>query len=68
MTCNDCGGPPRKMTEAALKRGSQVREPGEALCASCSSSRMLMMRAVDRIPKSLADIKAKRLSLKAVKR
>lgn len=63
MKCSDCGGPPRPMSEAALRKGSQVRESGEQLCPGCSSTRMLMLRAVDRLPVTLADILAKRTSL-----
>lgn len=49
-------------------KGSTVREPGEALCEGCSSRRILMVRAVTRLPSTLADIKAQRLALTAVKR
>lgn len=64
MKCNDCGFPAREMSEAVLKKGSTVREPGEALCEGCSSRRVLMVRAVVKLPSTLADIRAKRLSLK----
>jgi hypothetical protein len=63
LACADCGGPSRPMTEASLKKGSTVREPGEGLCPGCSSSRVLMVRAVDKLPKSLADIKAQRMAV-----
>lgn len=58
--CADCGGAPREMTPAAIRKGSMVREPGELLCAGCSSSRVLMLRKVDALPTKLADIKALR--------
>lgn len=48
------------MSEKALRKGSQVREPGEYLCPGCSSTRVLMVRQCDRLPGNLADIKAMR--------
>lgn len=59
--CADCGFPARFMTDAALRKGSKVREPGEALCAGCSSRRVLMVREVDRIPNNLTQIRALRM-------
>lgn len=49
------------MTEAALRRGSQVREPGEPLCGGCSSRRVLMLRAVESLPDKLDKIRALRI-------
>lgn len=49
------------MTLAALRRGSNVREPGEYLCAGCSSRRVLMVREVEKIPNSIIQIKAMRM-------
>lgn len=63
--CSDCGFPARKMSEAVRKKGGMVREPGEALCASCSSSRVLLMRMVDRLPNTLDLIKAMRTKVRA---
>lgn len=63
LTCNDCGYGARMMSDASLRKGSTVREPGEALCEGCSSRRVLMMRAVDALPNNLADIRARRTSL-----
>lgn len=60
-TCADCGGPGREISEKLLAKGSTVREPGEMLCAGCSSSRTRLVRAVDALPMSLADIRAKRM-------
>lgn len=61
--CADCGGTPRPTNDKTLAAGSTVREPGEALCAGCSSSRVLMMRAVEKLPNNLADIRAKRMEV-----
>lgn len=61
--CADCGYAPREMSEASLRRGSQVREPGEQLCPGCSSRRVLMVRAVEKLPNNLADIKAQRMAV-----
>ncbi len=51
------------MSVEVWKRGSKVREPGEYLCNGCSSRRVLMVRAVDALPKSLDLIKAGRLNV-----
>jgi len=61
MKCADCGAPSRHMTPAALRKGSKVREPGEPLCAGCSSRRVLMVREVDQIPADLRLIQAARM-------
>lgn len=63
LKCSDCGFTPRVISEAALRKGSMVREPGEALCEGCSSSRTLMMRKVAALPNTLADIRAKRMKV-----
>jgi len=63
LMCSDCGFPAREMTKAALSKGSSVREPGEALCGGCSSRRVLMVLAVNKLPGSLSDIRAKRMSV-----
>lgn len=63
VKCSDCGGVPRPIKDSTLNEGSTVREPGERLCAGCSSHRMLMVRAVDKLPTSLADIKAQRMAV-----
>lgn len=60
MICADCGFPMKAITKATLNRGSSIREPGEALCPSCTSSRVRMVRELKQIPNSLADIRAKR--------
>lgn len=59
--CADCGFPVTNITEATVKRGSSVREPGEALCLSCTAKRSKMVRELDLIPNSLVLIKAKRM-------
>jgi len=59
--CSDCGFPTRYMTDAKLKKGSSIREPGEALCQSCSAKRAKMVRELDAIPNRLHLIKAKRM-------
>lgn len=61
MKCADCGRPAREMSDEALAEGSSVREPGEQLCTSCNSHRMLMVRKVEAMPDRLADLKAKRM-------
>lgn len=63
LMCSDCPNPSREMNDKTLHEGSTVREPGEGLCPSCSSRRMLMVRAVNALPSTLADIKAKRMSV-----
>lgn len=60
-TCNDCGFPAAFMTEKTLARGSAVREPGEALCSSCTSTRIVIMRSLDKIPNTLTEIRAQRM-------
>ncbi len=50
------------MNEATFRKGSTVREPGEALCEGCSSRRTLMVRAVDRLPTDIDLIRAKRMA------
>jgi hypothetical protein len=59
--CNDCGFPTTWMTDRAIRKGSSVREPGEAVCASCSSSRTKMVRELDALPNTLDQIKAMRM-------
>lgn len=63
LRCSDCGGTPRPTSEKVLAAGSKVREPGEALCTGCSSSRVLMMRTVEALPSNIADIKAQRMKV-----
>lgn len=64
MKCSDCGFPARQMSPTVLAKGSTVREPGEPLCEGCSSRRVIMVRQCVALPNSLADIRAKRLSLR----
>jgi hypothetical protein len=59
--CSDCGFPVTGVTEATIKRGSTVREPGEVLCLSCSASRSKMVRELDTIPNRIDLILAKRM-------
>lgn len=49
------------MSDDALAKGSQVREPGEFLCPGCSSHRVLLVRKMERLPNTLADIRALRM-------
>jgi DNA-directed RNA polymerase subunit RPC12/RpoP len=63
MKCADCDGAARQTSEKTINAGSKVREPGEALCAGCSSRRVLMVRAVDNLPNTLADIRAQRMAV-----
>lgn len=51
------------MTPATLNKGSSVREPGEALCAGCSSRRTKMVKEVMALPDTLDQIKAMRMSI-----
>lgn len=59
-TCSDCGCVVTNMGPAAIMKGSSVREPGEPLCGSCSSTRTKMVRELDAIPNTLEMIRAKR--------
>lgn len=59
--CSDCGAPARAMNASTCRRGSKVREPGELLCAGCSSRRVLMVRAVDKLPDDITIIRAMRM-------
>ena len=59
--CVDCKTATCEMTDHTLAKGSSVRDPGEALCMSCQSARVIMVRQVDALPKSLDQIKAKRM-------
>lgn len=61
MKCADCEGPSRDMTPKALAQGSSVRDPGEPICEGCSSRRILMVRAVDRLPTDISQIRAMRV-------
>jgi hypothetical protein len=61
VKCSDCGGPAREMTPKVLKAGSTVREPNEALCPGCSSTRVRLVAELDKMPSNLPDIKAKRM-------
>jgi hypothetical protein len=49
------------MTPKVLKAGSTVREPNEALCPGCSSTRVRLVAELDKMPSNLPDIKAKRM-------
>lgn len=59
--CADCGFPVTGVGEAAIRKGSIIREPGEALCRSCSAKRAKMLRELDTIPDRLDLIRAKRM-------
>jgi hypothetical protein len=61
--CADCGYAARPCTATTLNRGSSVREPGEALCAGCSSRRTKMVKEVMDLPGTIDQIKALRVSL-----
>jgi hypothetical protein len=61
VKCDDCGKGTVDMSPETLARGSSVRDPGEKVCAGCNSRRVLMLRRVDALPTSLADIRAKRM-------
>lgn len=58
--CSDCGHPVQ-MTAATLRRGSSVREPGEAVCPSCTAHRIRMVRELADIPSKIDQIAAKRM-------
>lgn len=59
--CVDCKTATCEMTDATLAKGSSVRDPGEALCMSCQSTRVTLVRQVDALPKTLHQIRAKRM-------
>lgn len=64
LQCSDCPTDVTGyMTPTALAKGSSIREPGEPLCRGCTSRRIKMVREVDALPRTLADIKAKRMSV-----
>lgn len=58
MNCNDCGFDAPPLTDATLKRGSTVREPGEFLCHSCGAKRVKLVRDLALLPDTLPDIQA----------
>lgn len=60
--CSDCGFPVTWQGAEAIAKGSSVREPGEALCNSCSSSRTKLVREVDKIPSTIDQIRARRMA------
>ena len=49
------------MNDKTLRDGSTVREPGEALCPGCSSTRVRLVAQLDALPDNLFDIRAKRM-------
>lgn len=60
--CSDCGFPVHGMKPETIKKGSSVREPGEALCLSDSAKRSRMVREVSEIPGKLELIQALRMT------
>lgn len=60
MICSDCSSTVHNIGPRALAKGSAIREPGEALCMSCTSTRNLMVRELAKIPKTLRLIQDKR--------
>lgn len=68
ITCADCGFEVTGVRPETIARGSSVRDPGEAVCHSCSATRIRLLRDVDLLPDSLQQIKARRMdrSLAAV--
>lgn len=63
LMCSDCGFPAREVTKAVLAQGSSVRDPGEALCGSCSSHRVKLVRQLDALPNNIHTIRAKRMAV-----
>lgn len=61
LTCNDCKIKQAEMGPEALAKGSSVREPGEALCGGCTSSRLMLVRRLKKVPDRLVDIQANRM-------
>jgi hypothetical protein len=61
VKCADCGYAADEMTPQTLAKGSSVREPGEPLCRSCTSTRITLVRSLDKIPRRLDQIRAKRM-------
>lgn len=61
MNCSDCGHKVTHISPEAMAKGSTVREPGEALCLSCSAHRTKMVRELVAMPDDLASIRALRM-------
>lgn len=59
--CADCGFPVSNLTPRTQAKGSAVREPGEAVCKSCTSTRVMLLRQLDRLPSNLPQIQAQRM-------
>lgn len=60
--CSDCDCLVTNMGPDAIAKGSSVREPGEALCASCSAMRCKMVRELNALPNNLGQIRARRIA------
>lgn len=61
LPCADCATGKCVMSDRTLAKGSAVRDPGEPLCPSCQSTRVTLIRQVDALPKTLDQIRAKRM-------
>lgn len=57
MPCSDCGIESEFGTEA-LARVGKNRDPGEAVCRSCTASRTVLVRKLMALPNSLRLIQA----------
>lgn len=61
IKCADCGFAVTGVSETTIARGSSVRDPGEAVCHSCSATRIRLLRDLDLLPDTLQQIKARRM-------
>lgn len=60
--CSDCNREFEVKSEANLKKGGAVREPGEPLCRSCTASRSKLLADLDQLPDTLDQIQALKAS------
>lgn len=58
MNCADCNTdvPEAVLGAGAIAKGNSVREPGEVLCPGCTSSRVMLVRKVMKMPTQLSMI------------
>ena len=60
-TCVDCGCKTDWLTQKSIDAGGKNRDPGEVVCPSCSASRTVLIRRVDKLPKTLHQIAAMKM-------
>lgn len=66
-TCADCGFVGEWTNQKAIDAGGRNRDPGEAVCMSCSASRTVLIRRVMALPDTLHQIMALRMKPMASK-